>query len=68
MSQAARVSMSWSRKDVAVAAILAAGCVAVFARACWNDFVNYDDFAYITENPNVRRADGEGHPMGADVE
>ena len=54
MSQAAPTSMSWSRKDVAVAALLAAGCVAVFARACWNEFINYDDFAYIIENANVR--------------
>jgi len=46
--------MSWSRKDVAVAALLAAGCVAVFARACWNEFINYDDFGYIIENANVR--------------
>jgi tetratricopeptide (TPR) repeat protein len=54
MKQSPPPATSWYRQDIAVAVLLAAGCVAIFARACWNDFVNYDNFAYITQNANVR--------------
>jgi tetratricopeptide (TPR) repeat protein len=41
------------RRDLIVAALLAAACLAVFGQAAHFDFINYDDNAYVTENPNV---------------
>jgi protein O-mannosyl-transferase len=54
MKQSPPAAMPWYRKDIAIGVLLAGGCVALFARACWNDFVNYDDPAYVTKNANVR--------------
>jgi tetratricopeptide (TPR) repeat protein len=43
-----------TRRDLIVAALLAAACLAVFGQAAHFDFINYDDNAYVTENPWVR--------------
>jgi tetratricopeptide (TPR) repeat protein len=47
-------STNRQNRELKVALLLAVGTVAVFARACGNDFVNYDDFPYVTQNANVR--------------
>jgi tetratricopeptide (TPR) repeat protein len=54
MKQNPTVATATYRQDIVVAVLLAAGCVAVYARACGNDFVNYDDPTYVIKNPNVR--------------
>lgn len=42
------------RRDLIVAVLLAAACLAVFGQAAHFDFINYDDNAYVTDNPWVR--------------
>jgi tetratricopeptide (TPR) repeat protein len=42
-----------SRRDLLVAIALAAACLIVFGQAAHFQFINYDDNAYITENPMV---------------
>jgi tetratricopeptide (TPR) repeat protein len=43
-----------SRRELIVAALLAAACLAVFGQAAHFNFINYDDNAYVTENSWVR--------------
>ncbi|HUB32400.1 MAG TPA: glycosyltransferase family 39 protein [Bryobacteraceae bacterium] len=43
-----------SRRDIIIAAALAAACLLVFGRAVGFEFLNYDDNAYVYENPWVR--------------
>jgi protein O-mannosyl-transferase len=43
-----------SRRNIIVAAALAAACLLVFGRAIGFEFLNYDDNAYVYENPWVR--------------
>jgi hypothetical protein len=42
------------RRAIAVSAALFLGTLLVFSRAIGNDFVNYDDPVYVTENPRVQ--------------
>jgi tetratricopeptide (TPR) repeat protein len=42
------------RRTIAVSAALFLGTLLVFSRAIGNDFVNYDDPIYVTENPPVQ--------------
>jgi tetratricopeptide (TPR) repeat protein len=42
------------RRTIAVSAALFFGTLLVFSRAIGNDFVNYDDPVYVTENPRVQ--------------
>jgi len=42
------------RRTIAVSAALFLGTLLVFSRAIGNDFVNYDDPVYVTENPPVQ--------------
>jgi tetratricopeptide (TPR) repeat protein len=42
------------RRTIAVSAALFLGTLLVFSRAIGNDFVNYDDPVYVTENPRVQ--------------
>jgi protein O-mannosyl-transferase len=37
----------------ALCALLALAVVLVFGRTCWHDFVNFDDDAYVYDNPRV---------------
>lgn len=46
--------MNLDRRTVAVSAALFFGTLLVFSRAMGNDFVNYDDPVYVTENPPVQ--------------
>src|SRR6266481_5077309 len=46
--------MSLDRRTIAVSAALFLGTLLVFSRAIGNDFVNYDDPVYVTENPPVQ--------------
>lgn len=58
----------WLRTAICVALFFAT--VLLFARAIGNDFVNYDDPDYVTENARVKAglsADGIGWAMGAGV-
>jgi tetratricopeptide (TPR) repeat protein len=43
-----------TRKRLLIALALAAACLLVFGQAVRFDFINYDDNAYVTENPHVR--------------
>jgi Tfp pilus assembly protein PilF len=50
-----------NRLTALVGLVLVAGTVAVFARACGNDFINFDDPLYVTENAHVQEGlSGEG--------
>ena len=42
-------------RRLAIALVLAATVLAVFAPTLRNDFVNYDDDRYLLENPDVQR-------------
>jgi Flp pilus assembly protein TadD len=42
------------RRTIAVSAALFLGTLLIFSRAIGNDFVNYDDPVYVTENPYVQ--------------
>jgi tetratricopeptide (TPR) repeat protein len=42
-----------TRRDLIVAALLAAACLSIFGQAANFGFLNYDDNAYVTENPRV---------------
>ena len=42
------------RKGLLFCLILAAVTIIAFEPVRHNDFVNYDDFSYVTKNPNVR--------------
>jgi protein O-mannosyl-transferase len=42
------------RRTIAVSAVLFLGTLLIFSRAIGNDFVNYDDPVYVTENPRVQ--------------
>jgi protein O-mannosyl-transferase len=42
------------RRTITVSAALFLGTLLVFSRALGNDFVNYDDPIYVTENPHVQ--------------
>lgn len=42
------------RRDWPIMTLLAAATVAVFWQVSWNGFVNFDDPAYVTDNPVVR--------------
>ena len=46
--------MKLDRRTIAVSAALFFGTLLVFNRAIGNDFVNYDDPIYVTENPHVQ--------------
>jgi Tfp pilus assembly protein PilF len=46
--------MNFDRRTIAVSAALFFGTLLVFSRAANNDFVNYDDPVYVTENPRVQ--------------
>ena len=46
--------MKLDRRTIAVSAALFLGTLLVFSRAIGNDFVNYDDPVYVTENPPVQ--------------
>ena len=46
--------MKLDRRAIAVSAALFLGTLLVFSRAIGNDFVNYDDPVYVTENPPVQ--------------
>ena len=46
--------MKLDRRTIAVSAALFLGTLLVFSRAIGNDFVNYDDPVYVTENPRVQ--------------
>ena len=53
MGRNSRSSLPPSRSNVLVAALLVAATLAVYSRACFCDFVNYDDGAYVYENRDV---------------
>ena len=42
-----------TRRDLIVAALLAAACLVVFGQAAGFQFINYDDGAYVTDNGQV---------------
>ncbi len=44
------------RRDWQIMALLAAATIAVFWQVSRHEFVNFDDPAYVTYNPVVRRA------------
>jgi Tfp pilus assembly protein PilF len=46
--------VKFDRRTIAVSAALFFGTLFVFSRAIGNDFVNYDDPVYVTENPHVQ--------------
>ena len=46
--------MKLDRRTIAISAALFLGTLLVFSRAIGNDFVNYDDPVYITDNPCVQ--------------
>jgi tetratricopeptide (TPR) repeat protein len=46
--------MKLDRNTIAVSAALFLGTLLLFSRAVGNDFVNYDDPVYVTENPPVQ--------------
>ena len=47
---------AFSRKrDWLILLLLATACIAVFWRVSGHDFVNYDDYAYVTLNPMVQQ-------------
>jgi tetratricopeptide (TPR) repeat protein len=46
--------VKFDRRTIAVSAALFLGTLLVFSRAIGNDFVNYDDPVYVTENPPVQ--------------
>jgi protein O-mannosyl-transferase len=46
--------MKLDRRTIAVSAALFLGTLLVFSRAIGNDFVNYDDPVYVTQNPRVQ--------------
>ena len=46
--------MKLDRRTIAVSGALFFGTLLVFSRAIGNDFVNYDDPVYVTENPRVQ--------------
>ena len=46
--------MNFDRRTITVSAALFFGTLLVFSRAIGNDFVNYDDPVYVTENPQVQ--------------
>ena len=46
--------MNFDRRTITVSAALFFGTLLVFSRAIGNDFVNYDDPVYVTENPHVQ--------------
>jgi tetratricopeptide (TPR) repeat protein len=48
------LSVNFDRRTLAVSAALFLGTLLVFSRAIGNDFVNYDDPIYVTENPQVQ--------------
>ena len=48
------LSVKLDRRTIAVSAALFLGTLLVFGRAIGNDFVNYDDPVYVTENPQVQ--------------
>jgi tetratricopeptide (TPR) repeat protein len=43
-----------ARAGILISAALAVVSLAVFAPACTNQFINYDDGTYVTRNPNVQ--------------
>jgi tetratricopeptide (TPR) repeat protein len=43
-----------TRRHILIALLLAILCIAVFSRVAHFEFINYDDNAYIAENPAVR--------------
>ncbi len=47
-------SMSDKQKTIVVALVLAVVTAGVYQRACNNDFINFDDDLYVTENSNVQ--------------
>lgn len=54
-SAAGRVRLSaMGRRELVIAALLAAACLLVFGQAVRCGFLNYDDNAYVYENPWVR--------------
>ena len=46
--------MKFDRRTIAVSAALFLGTLLIFGHAIRNDFVNYDDPVYVTENPRVQ--------------
>jgi tetratricopeptide (TPR) repeat protein len=54
MSASQRLSPNAAVREALVAVALAALTLAVFAPACGNGFVNYDDEPYVTKNPHVQ--------------
>jgi tetratricopeptide (TPR) repeat protein len=42
-----------TRRDLIVAALLAAACLIVYGQAAGFNFINYDDNSYVTQNPQV---------------
>ena len=46
--------MNFDRRTITLSAALFSGTLLVFSRAIGNDFVNYDDPVYVTENPHVQ--------------
>ena len=49
--------MKLDHRTIAVSAALFLGTLLVFSRAIGNEFVNYDDPVYVTENPPVQTGD-----------
>src|ERR1700694_1607644 len=46
--------MTAARSGIVVLVLLIGGTVATFGHVCANDFINYDDPFYVTDNPAVR--------------
>ena len=55
--------MNLDRRTIAVSAALFFGTLLVFSRAVSNDFVNYDDPEYVTDNPRVQAGLTEIHKI-----
>jgi hypothetical protein len=43
-----------TRRSILISLLLAAACIAVYSRVAHFEFINYDDNAYILDNPAVR--------------
>jgi tetratricopeptide (TPR) repeat protein len=54
MTPANSRSTRWHERCLATALVLAAGTLGLYARSCANQFVNYDDLGYVTQNANVQ--------------
>jgi protein O-mannosyl-transferase len=53
MGRTSRSFLPASRLEILIAALLVAATLAVYSRACFYEFINYDDGAYVYENRDV---------------